>query len=85
VTSDRELEGDAILCAGEREMGSTLLRDAQKVPELSAAMATVFSFYLRESGQFPKKVHTKGCLLPSAWYVHVECHGPSLQLTTSCA
>jgi hypothetical protein len=71
--------------AGEREMGSTLLCDAQQVLEPSATVATVTSSSLGESGPLPKKVHTEGYLLPSAWYVHLECRGPSLQPTTSGA
>jgi hypothetical protein len=57
---------------GEREMGSTLLYDAQQVLESSAAVATVSSFSLGEYGPFTKKVHTKGCLPPSSQYVCVE-------------
>jgi hypothetical protein len=72
VTYDHEGEGDAFLQMGEREIGSTLLRDAQQVLELFAIVATVSLFSLGESGPFPKKVSTKGCLPPSAWYVCVE-------------
>jgi hypothetical protein len=70
--------GDAFLRVVEREMSSTLLRDAQQVLEPSATVATVSSFSLGESGPFLKKVRTKGCLPPSAWYAHMECRGPSL-------
>jgi hypothetical protein len=85
VTYDREGEGAAFLRTGEREMGSTFLRNAQQVLESSVAVATVSSFSLGESSPFPKKLHTKGYLLPFAWYVCVECRWPSLQPTTSCA
>jgi hypothetical protein len=56
----------------EREMGSTLLRDAQQVPESSVATATVSSFSLREYEPFHKKARTKDYLAPSTWYVRVE-------------
>jgi hypothetical protein len=85
VTSDCKGEGDAFLRVGEREMSLTLLRDSQQVLEPSDTVATVSSFSLGEYGPFLKKVRTKGCLPPSAWYVHMECHGPSLQPTTSSA
>jgi hypothetical protein len=59
VTSDREGEGDAFLHAGEREMGSTLLHDAQQVLESSVTVAIVSLFSLGESGPSPKLVVLK--------------------------
>jgi hypothetical protein len=85
VTSNHEGEGDAFLCGGEREVSLTLPHDAQLGPESSATVATVSSFSLGESRPFIKKVRTKGCLPPFSQYVHVECRGPSLHPTTSCA
>jgi hypothetical protein len=76
VTPDNEGAEDPFIGIGDREMGSTPLRDAQQVLEMSAAVAMVSSSSLRESGPLPKKVHTKGCLPPSTQYVHVECHEP---------
>jgi hypothetical protein len=72
VTLDREGVEDPFVGAGEREMGSTPLRDVQQVLETSAAVATVSSSSLRESWPLPKKVCTKGCLPPSTWYVCVN-------------
>jgi hypothetical protein len=56
-----------------RGIGSTPLHDAQQVLETSVAVAMVSLSSLKESRPLPKKVRTKGCLPPSAWYVHV-CH-----------
>jgi hypothetical protein len=59
VTSDHEGEGDDFLHVSEMEIGSTVLRDAQQVPESLAATATVSSFSLGVSGPLSKKVRTK--------------------------
>jgi hypothetical protein len=85
VTSNGEGDGDAFLRVGEREVGSTFLRNAQQVPESSVAVARVSSFSLGESSPFSKKVHTKGVYHHLLRYVHVECSVPSLQPTTSFA
>jgi hypothetical protein len=77
-TPDHEGKGDLFTHSGEKEVDLPPLHDAQQVLRPSAAMETVSSPSLGESGPLPKKVHNKGCFSPSAQYVREECHGPSL-------
>jgi hypothetical protein len=63
---------DPFICAGGREMGSISLLNAQHVLEALVAAATVASSFVKESRPAPMKVRTKGCMPPSARYVHVE-------------
>jgi hypothetical protein len=56
---------DPFVGTGEREMGSTALRDAQQAPETSATLATVSSSSLGKSGPLPKR------FAPRATYRHL--------------
>jgi hypothetical protein len=74
VTPDREGGGeDPFICTGRQEIGLSPLPNVRQALEPSAAMAMVSSSCLRESKPLPKKVRTKGCLLPSTQYM---CVGP---------